>query len=273
MAFLHRPRWASLLWIAAAICLVEGSALAGDDDTKNPGAKRSQTDTETDSDQSRWAGHVGIGFYGLHAVPLPRASTHLIDPADPNSPFQLDVVDITRTFATPAIGIRYWFNRDIGLDVAVGFRTQGGSDRSVDPNGTRKSDLESQTSFLIHTGVPIVLGGGRHLSVQATPDIKLGFASGKWRPATTGGPLPPTVEESGFVLQVGARLGAEIFFGFIGIPELALDASLGAYLQSRSASVSAGNAEMTRSETGFTTTNFNSPWDFFTSSLAARYYF
>lgn len=274
----RRLREARVGCVAAAVLLLAGSVHARDDfedeeTARSRNAKNADESTRLDSDQARWVERVGIGFYGLHAIPLPQASAHLVDPTDPNSPFQLNIDDIGRTFTAPAIGIRYWFSSDVGLDVAIGFRTHGGSDRSVDPNGARESDLESQTAFLLHGGLPLVLGGGRHVSVQLTPEVNLGFAGGKWRPAATGGHLPPTVDESGFLLQMGARIGAEVFFGFIGMPELALDASLGAHLEMRTAAVSAGNAEMTRSETGFSTNAFNSPWDFFTSSLAARYYF
>jgi len=273
----RRLRGARALCAAAAVSLLAGAAHARDDSeeetTKSASRSTADASAEAESDQARWVGRVGIGFYGLHAIPLPQASTDLVNPSDPNSPFRLNVDDIARTFAVPAIGIRYWFSRGLGLDVALGFRTQGGSDRSVDPNGTRKSDLESQTGFLIHGGLPVVLGGGRHVSIQLTPEVNVGFTSGKWRPPMNGGHLPPTVEENGFQLEAGARIGAEIFFGFIDLPELALDASLGAHLETRSASVSAGNAEMKRSETGLSTINFNSPWDLFTSSLAARYYF
>ena len=272
----RRLREARIGCVAAAVVFLADSAQAQDDfeeeETTRSRSKEISAETgEVESDRSRWIGRVGIGFYGLHAIPLPQASAHLVDPTDPNSPFQLNVDDISRTIAAPAIGIRYWFSSDVGLDVAIGFRTHGGTDRSVDPNGTRQSDLESQTAFLVHGGLPIVLG--KHVSVQLTPELNLGFSNGKWRPAPTGGHLPPTVDESGFLLQAGARIGAEVFFGFIGMPEISLDASLGGHLQTRNASVSAGNAEMTRSETGFSTNAFNSPWDFFTSSLAARYYF
>lgn len=236
-------------------------------------ASRDPIDNESATDQERWIGRVGIGFYGLHAIPLPQADANLIDPSDPNSPFQLNLHDLSRTVTAPAVGIRYWFNRDIGLDAAVGFWTYGGSDKSTDPNGTRESELESRTAFLLHAGLPIVLGGGKHVSVQLTPGVSLGFAGGKWKPAATGGNLPPSVDESGFLFQIGTRIGAEVFFGFIGMPELALEGSLGVYLQTQSGTASAGNTEMTRSETMLATNNFNSPWDFFTSSLAARYYF
>lgn len=224
-------------------------------------------------DQAQWVGRVGIGFYGLHQIPLPQANTSLLDPADPNSPFQLQVEDLTRTTTAPAVGIRYWFNDGLGLDVALGFWTEGGSEKNKDPNGTRESDLESRTAFLIHGGLPIVLGGGRHVSVQVTPQLNLGFASGHWKPASTGGYLPPSVEESGVLFQMGARIGAEVFFGFLGMPELSLDGSLGLYLQSQKGTASAGNTEASRSSTTIGTHQFHSPWDFFTSSLAARYYF
>lgn len=266
---------------ATAMLHIATTAHALDDDYE---ASHSQTpsrakpsrdpiDNAHDTDQGRWVGRIGIGFYGLHAIPLPQADASLIDPSDPNSPFQLNVHDLSRTFTAPAVGIRYWFNRDVGLDAAIGFWMYGGSDKSTDPNGTRESDLESRTAFLIHAGLPIVLGGGKHVSVQLTPEVNLGFASGKWKPSPAGGNLPPAVDESGFLFQVGTRIGAEVFFGFIGMPELALDGSLGLYLQTQSGTASAGNVEMTRSEMMIATNNFNSPWEFFTSSLAARYYF
>lgn len=228
---------------------------------------------DTNDDQSQWVGRVGVGFYGLHHIPLPQAHTTLLDASDPNSPFQLGVDDIARTTTAPAIGLRYWFSRDLGLDVAIGFWTESGTDKSTDPNGTRENDLESKTAFLLHGGLPIVLGGGKHVSVQLTPQVNLGIASGKWSPAATGGNLPPSVEESGVVFQMGSRIGAEVFFGFIGMPELSLDASLGLYLQTQKGKISAGNTEASRSSTSIGTHQFNSPWDFFTSSLAARYYF
>lgn len=263
---------------AATMLFVAMPADARDEDDEDerpqePTRAKSSQNASLDRDQERWVGRVGIGFYGLHAIPLPQADANLVDPSDPNSPFQLNIHDLSRAVTAPAVGIRYWFSRDLGLDAAIGFWTVGGADKSTDPNGSRESDLESRTAFLLHGGLPIVLGGGRHVSVQLTPEVNLGFASGKWKPAPTGGNLPPAVDESGFLLQMGARIGAEVFFGFIGMPELALDGSLGLYLQTRSGTAKAGNTEMTRSETMVTTTNLNSPWDFFTSNLAARYYF
>lgn len=257
------------LGCALTLLLVTDSAKARDEEE---GTGKAETKSDV-SDQARWAGHVGVGFYGMHAIPLPQAQTRLIDSSDPNSAFQLDVQDLGRTVSAPAIGIRYWFGPDLGLDVAIGFWTYGGTDKAKDPNGTRESELESRTAFLLHGGLPIVLGGGRHVSVQLTPEVNLGFAGGKWKPAATGGYLPPSVDESGFLLQVGSRIGAEVFFGFVGMPELSLDASLGLHLQTRSATASAGNTEVARSDTTIATNNFNSPWEFFTSSLAARYYF
>lgn len=244
-----------------------------EDESREARPANPKRESAPSSDREQWIGRIGIGFYGLHAIPLPQADANLIDPSEPNSPFQLNIHDLSRTVTAPAVGIRYWFSRDLGLDAAIGFWSVGGRDKSTDPNGSRESDLESRMAFLLHGGLPIVLGGGKHVSVQLTPEANLGFASGKWKPAPTGGNLPPTVDESGFLLQLGARLGAEVFFGFIGMPELALDGSLGLYLQTRSGTAKAGNTEMSRSETMITTTNLNSPWDFFTSNIAARYYF
>jgi hypothetical protein len=119
--------------------------------------------------------------------------------------------------------------------------------------------------------VPIVLGGSQHFSVQVTPELEVGFGSGSIKPPP--GSMAPTTDLSGFLLQAGARAGAELYFGFIGVPQLSLDASVGLFLRSTSAKTSAGNASTKNSELLISTSAINNPWDIFRSNVAARYYF
>jgi hypothetical protein len=84
-----------------------------------------------------------------------------------------------------------------------------------------------------------------------------------------------TVETSygGFHLDVGARAGAEIHFGFIDVPQLSLQGSVGVRLAMDSVSVEAGDAETSASRFNFNTTVGDNPWNIFTSNVAALYYF
>jgi hypothetical protein len=72
---------------------------------------------------------------------------------------------------------------------------------------------------------------------------------------------------------VGARAGLELFFGFIGIPELALSATVGAQFEYLRNAQSADGTNTSDTTYSLTTTVQNSPWDIFVGNVAARYYF
>jgi hypothetical protein len=74
-------------------------------------------------------------------------------------------------------------------------------------------------------------------------------------------------------VDVGVRSGFELFFGFIGIPELSLNATIGAQFSMRKVSTESGGLSSSDTSLGFSTTVQNSPWDIFAGNVAARYYF
>jgi hypothetical protein len=128
--------------------------------------------------------------------------------------------------------------------------------------------------MLIHLGVPLSIVAGKHISLQITPETNLGFshaAVAATPPITAMSPPPASLGGTRF--DLGARIGGEIQFGFIGIPELALEGSIGAFFTYQESTVSVGSASSTNSSLALTTANFHDPWDFFTSVVAARYYF
>jgi len=195
------------------------------------------------SDHDLWVGHFGVGWYGLLPIRAGSGAT--------------DVVN------TPLVGARYWLSPTLGIDGALGV---GISSSSATAGGVT-ADGPSRTAFALHGGVPIVLGGSRHFSFQVTPELDIGFATGK-------GGAPGNPDLSGFLLQLGARAGAEIYFGFIGIPALALDASVGLQLTSSSGKTTPpGGTAVSSSNFFLGTTVGNNPWQIFTSNVAARYYF
>jgi len=74
-------------------------------------------------------------------------------------------------------------------------------------------------------------------------------------------------------VDVGARAGFELFFGFIGIPELSLNATVGAQFSMRKVSTDSSGLTISDTSLGFSTTVQNNPWDIFAGNVAARYYF
>jgi hypothetical protein len=201
--------------------------------------------TPSVSDHSRVVGSFGVGWFGISDVPIANA-------------------DGSRgNIAAPALGVRYWVNDLLGIDAGVGFAT---SSSSTEANGNDLDGL-SRTAFLLHAGVPLALATGRHYIFEVVPEANFAFATGN-----SGDPAD--VDLSGLRFELGARAGTEIQFGFIGIPELALEASVGLFLRKDSykASPNAGD-DATASDFLISTSNINNPWDFFRSNVAARYYF
>jgi hypothetical protein len=166
----------------------------------------------------------------------------------------------------PAVGLRYWTSSSTGVDVALGLNWTGGSTdtagMSTDKNGT--------FGILFQGGVPFVLSSHRHVNFELGPYLTVGY--GKTSTGMNIGYMTQ-IDYNGLRLDVGARAGFEVFFGFIGIPELALSATIGAQFEYlRNAQSSNG---MDSSDTTYTlsTTVQNNPWDIFAGNVAARYYF
>src|SRR4029078_2644014 len=90
--------------------------------------------------------------------------------------------------------------------------------------------------------------------------------------------VAPATDVSGFLIELGAKVGAEIHFGFIDLPQLSLQGTLGLMIrhESRSADVPMG-ANMTTSvdasTTDISTGVDDAPWRIFVGSLSAIYYF
>ena len=251
-------------------------AAAGDDEPK-PVVKRKpkpvvvEKPDEDKTDHERVVGHLGFSWFGVSSIPLgfgtPTGTT-----AQPGI-----AVGAALTVSAPAIGVRYWFSSLFGIDAGIGIGYSGGSvsTTTVAANGATNNtsvDKLGAFGFLIHAGVPISLVAGKHISLQITPETNLGFTHAAVAAPVENNP-PPAANLSGVRFDLGARVGGEIQFGFIGIPELALEGSIGAFFTYQQNSVTDGAASHTDSSIALTTANFHNPWDFFTSVVAARYYF
>jgi len=198
-------------------------------------------------DQKMWVGHIGIGWLGT--VPIPFGAGGNAD-----------------SITAPIVGFRYWVGPTLGLDVGLGFYSRGGSVTGA--SGT-SADTPTTTAFALHAGLPLVLGSSQHLTVELVPELNVGFAN---RTSKAGDGTDIT--DSGLHVNVGARAGAELFFGFIGIPALALEGSVGLFLSSLSQKSDLGGGISTKaSQLVISTSSVQQPWDIFRSDVAARYYF
>jgi hypothetical protein len=202
------------------------------------------------SEHDLFVGHLAFGWYGTRPVPVGSFM--------PGIPALLQ---------TPVVGVRYWATPMIGIDGGLGFFTTSGS-TNTQPAGITV-DSDTRTTFVLHGGVPLALANSGHFSFQVTPELDVGFGSG------TLHAMAPAVntDQSGFLLQVGGRVGGEVHFGFIGIPQLALDASVGLFLASRTGKNTTGAVTVKASELTIDTQNVSQPWDIFRTNIAVRYYF
>lgn len=151
----------SKLSVGAAVALAAvsfaGSALAQEAEASGevgmtlPGAgggPKAQA-SAGESDHEQMIGHFAIGYLGARTVPLMGISG-----APPN------ITAGANDQQAPVIGLRYWLDQGMGLDVGLGFLSTGGSTKS----GNTTTDKAGVNAVLVHAGVPLALSGSKHFS-------------------------------------------------------------------------------------------------------------
>jgi hypothetical protein len=197
-------------------------------------------------------GRLGVGWFGTRDVPVGPANMA------GNGPIP-----------TPIVGIRYWLSSTLGIDAGLGFFTMSSATRVESPNMALTTEGPSRTSILFHAGVPISLADAGNFSFVVIPEINVGIGMGGTK-ATMG---MAATDLSGFLIEGGVRAGAEVFFGFIGIPQLSLEGTLGAFLSSATGKFTQSGGSNRFSSFVFATSSVAQPWDIFRKDIAARYYF
>jgi hypothetical protein len=197
------------------------------------------------SDHEQFVHHVAFGYFGISQLPVGSGGG------------AAGIVN------APVIGIRYWASRMVGIDAGIGF----GYSTST-PAGAGAASTDSW-GFAFHAGVPLSLASSKHFSFEVVPlEATIGFTGGSIPEGGGLGAMSTSV--NGFRVDVGARVGAELQFGFIGVPQLAIEASLGLYLQHEAYGAS-GTPDATT--TTFATSVGSDPWAIFTDTISALYYF
>ena len=178
------------------------------------GAKPAAAADDGVSDHEKVVGHIGVGYLGLTNIPISGAGAGGV-PARQN-------------VAAPVIGVRWWLGEKIGLDLGLGLGLTSGSTEVITGNTTTSVDQPGVFAMALHGGVPLVFAHDKHYKFLLVPELNLGFATSTETPT----PAPAgtgDITHTGFHLDLGARIGAEIHFGFIGIPQLSLQASVGVF--------------------------------------------
>lgn len=229
---------AAVLLLAGGAFAQEASAQASTDGRAGVALPGAAQPAAGDSDHSQMVGRFAVGYMGRQTIGAGELNLN-----------------------APVIGARYWLDNMIGIDAGLGFNFSSGS---VETGGT-SVDKAGVTVLMFHGGVPLNLADAGHFSFQVVPEATIGFANVGEDGAVT--------DRDGFLLSVGARAGAEIHFGFMNIPQLSLQGSVGLYLRHQNRGREQGGVEQSDNSLTIGTTLGNNPWDIFTSSIAALYYF
>jgi hypothetical protein len=215
--------------------------------------------------------HVGVGFLGISDLPIAVAQPE--GTKDSPAVFPNGQV-VVATVSAPTLGARFWISKRFGIDAGLGFSYSAGS-TSADLGGTT-SDVDKQSvfGFLVHAGAPVVITDLQHMTLLVIPAVTFGMASSDVEPIFKEN-APPAAELRGARLDVGLRAGAEIHFGFMGLPNLALEAGIGVLFTTEWASATVGDQSISDVSMRLSTTSFSDPWDIFrgVGSVSARYYF
>lgn len=164
----------------------------------------------------------------------------------------------------PIIGGRYWLTTRMGIDLGIGFSTGG---QSVTVNGM-ETEAPDPFALALRAGVPFALLDTQHFVFEVVPEATFGFTS------NTIDAAQADFDVSSTHFDLGARAGAEVHFGFIGIPQLALQAGVGLRFSHDAGSVDQGGDEVVSfSANRIATSLRGNPWDIFAGSIAALYYF
>jgi|HubBroStandDraft_1064217.scaffolds.fasta_scaffold02967_11 hypothetical protein len=221
--------------IGTVASILFASAAASADDTAAapaPAFKTAPPPGGGDTDHDGVVSHLGVTVFPTQAIPFPGVAAGI---------------------TAPVVGVRYWLMPKLGLDGGLGIGWLTGS-------------APSPFAMAFHVGVPLALASSQHFTFIVSPEANLAFAHENI-------PVPAMANNTadGFLFDMGARVGAEIQFGFIGIPQLALQGTVGLLFTHTETNTNVPGGGATHAN-NLTTTVQGSPWAIFTNAIQATYY-
>jgi hypothetical protein len=214
------------------------------------------------SDHDSVVGHAGVGFFGVVSLPM------TVGVLDPDT--GIYTADYTGEIAAPTIGMRFWASDLVGIEFGLGVGVSTGVFEQETAGVTRVNDPPAFGGGVAHLALPLAAGDAGHFVFEVIPEIDVGFGAG----TIFGSVASADMNLRGFLIQVGARVGGEVHFGFIGVPQLALQGTIGLHLRSEHRSSDGpGNDSTTSTTLAAGTSVEQNPWDFFISNVNAIYYF
>lgn len=174
------------------------------------------------------------------------------------------------------VGVRHWTTkplwkfRNFGVDLGVGLAFNRSNVTQPQTGTLVTEDGPSTSGFGLHAGLPLAITVHEHAIFELVPEIDLIRAKETIPPLVAGG---DTTEYTGWAFRTGVKAGFEIFFGFIGIPQLAVEAGVTGMVTFDSVKSTIGPIERSTRQWGFSTQRGTEPWSVFTGSVAAMYHF
>jgi hypothetical protein len=247
------PRSAFAVALAATVLVSRVSAAQASAGEVGMALPPEPAERATDHDEV--IGRFAVGYLGFRQMAIGRS------PAG-------DVEEVE----APVIGARYWLTPLVGIDAGMGLLLESRTADDETGGETTTRDAGGDKVFILHAGVPLALASSGHFTFEFVPELNIGFAGQTIEPEA----LAPEIDNSGFHFDVAARAGAEVHFGFIGIPQLSLQGAVGVRLAvDHTSSTVTGTPDQTHStqRTALATALAGDPWDIFQGGISAFYYF
>jgi len=227
-----------------------------------PAATNANPPPAGNSEHDDMVGHLAVGYLGRASIP-----------------YGVDTNLTSSTAPVPVVGVRYWIDPLIGLDVGAGLWIGSRSnDFTSSATGVKTSvGGPKPFAFVLHAGVPLALASSKHFAFEIIPEVNFGYAKVS---QDSGLANDGVTKATGTHFDLGARVGAEVQFGFIGIPQLSLIGSVGLRFQYDSLSQEYnggagngnGNSKISSGAWDLSTTLNERPWEVFTGALGVLYY-
>lgn len=184
------------------------------------------------------------------------------------------------TVSTPLVGVRWWTPLALGPHGRLGLEVAGGvSLFSSEVEAAAGLTVETQKGatrqgFAFHAAVPLALTSTEHVIISVAPEFRHVFSEFIAPSPTPLVETAPARRPGTSTSDLALRGGVELFFGFIGAPNLSLELTARLILRwVEFRSVGFNNSLSLARTFAVTSSISDDPFAVIVSSIAAKYYF